>query len=227
MNYLAHGYDHLERPYFVAGTAVPDWLNVANRKSRAREKRARLWIEDSDQAVAEIAKGIVQHHHDDAWFHQTRAFVELSMEFSVQIRELLRACAANAPEGSVNPERGFRAGFLGHILVELLLDASLIEDQPKKLEQYYAAVESVDPSAVGSVVNKIATEPVPLLPSLIPRFCQERFLGDYLDDGRLLWRLNHVMKRVKLAALPDEFAEFFPAARRRVREHQAELLNRS
>ena len=32
MNYFAHALPFLDRPYFVAGTAVPDWLTVADRR---------------------------------------------------------------------------------------------------------------------------------------------------------------------------------------------------
>ena len=32
MNYFAHGVRFLEDPYFLAGTAVPDWLSVVDRR---------------------------------------------------------------------------------------------------------------------------------------------------------------------------------------------------
>ena len=40
MNYFAHGYAFLDDPYFLAGTAVPDWLSVIDRRMRARSKLA-------------------------------------------------------------------------------------------------------------------------------------------------------------------------------------------
>ena len=212
MNYFAHGRAYIDQPYFLAGTAVPDWLNVANRKAKARAKTASRFVEDVDPHVAGIAAGIVQHHHDDGWFHGTRAFVELSMSFAVEVRERL------------NRERGFRAGFLGHILVELLLDACLIEDDPELLDAYYASLDALDFQQVSHIVNRMTTQPVPLLEPLIPRFQQERFLYDYLDDRRLLWRMNHVMRRVKLSPLPDSLLSFFPEARRQVRARRDELL---
>jgi hypothetical protein len=63
-----------------------------------------------------------------------------------------------------------------------------------------------------------------LLRTLIPRFSAERFLYDYLDDGKLLTRLNHVMRRVGLPALPEALRELFPQARRAVQERRGELL---
>jgi hypothetical protein len=212
MNYFAHGRHYLDDPYFVAGTAVPDWLSVVNRRMRARSKLAAPHTSDEDPRVASIAKGIVQHHHDDHWFHQTRAFAELNLYFTKEIRDHLP------------PDDGFRPSFLGHILVEILLDATLIEDQPAMLDRYYAVMDSLDPCVVNRAVNRMATQATGMLAFFIPRFSAERFLYDYAEDAKLLFRLNNVMRRVRLPALPETLAEFFPEARRLVRQRSAELL---
>ncbi len=213
MNYFAHGRHFIDNPYFMAGTAVPDWLNVVNRRAKARSKTARTFVDDPDPAVAAVAAGIVQHHFDDAWFHQTRAFAELSLQFSLAIRSLLEA------------DTGFRPSFLGHILVELLLDAALVDEQPGMLDRYYQAIDQVDPVVVTRAVEAIATDSVASLAMLIPRFSTERFLYDYADDERLLFRLNNVMRRVRLPSLPEEITSLFPEARRSVRRRKAELLS--
>ncbi len=189
MNYFGHGYRYVDDPYFLAGTAVPDWLSVINRRVRARARLARPCTADADPAVAAVAAGVVRHHEDDAWFHRTRAFAELSLALTVEIRELLAG------------DPGFRPSFLGHILVEILLDAALIAQDITRLDRYYQALESVDPAAVSRAVHRMTTGPVPTLEEMIPRFCAERFLYDYLDDAKLLSRLNRVMERVKLAAV--------------------------
>ena len=49
-------------------------------------------------------------------FTHTRAFVETSLELSVQARNALSA---------VEVEAGMRPAFLGHLLTEVLLDAAL------------------------------------------------------------------------------------------------------
>ena len=212
MNYFAHGLHYLDRPYFLAGAAVPDWLNVVDRRVRVRSRHAREFTADADPCVAEIAQGIVQHHADDAWFHETRAFAELSLELSRRIRALL-------PD-----EDGLRPSFLGHILVELLLDAELIAAAPERLERYYEAMGEIDPQRVEWAVNRMAPRGPAELARWIPRFSAERFLSDYLEDATLCFRLNQVMRRVRLAALPDAFAEVLPDVRRLVRQRQVELL---
>ena len=212
MNYFAHGLQFVQEPYLLAGTAVPDWLNVVDRRVRVRSKAALPFVDDPDDRTAAVARGVVRHHEDDAWFHRTRAFAELSWNFTVVIRDAL------------SPDPGLRPSFLGHILVELLLDATLIAEQPSTLETYYEAIDNMDAQAVAVAVNRMANRPVDQLAWLIARFSQERFLYDYLDDARLLFRLNQVMRRAKLAALPDEFQNILPDARQAVTRRKDELL---
>jgi hypothetical protein len=227
MNYLAHGWRFSAEPYVLAGTAAPDWLSVIDRKIRLRSRTAAELINDADPILAALARGVVQHHADDAWFHATPAFNELSLSFAVEIRNRLPG------------DEGFRPSFLGHILVELLLDRTLAEDEPRRLDDYYAALSLLDLDVTEQAISRLATRRTSApagsdpeqartlalrLASLIPRFTAERFLYDYLDDGKLLTRLNHVMRRVGLPQLPPALVELIPSLRRRVRERMNELL---
>ena len=212
MNYLAHGWRFTDEPYILAGTAAPDWLSVIDRKIRLRSRTAAEFVADVDPILAAIARGVVQHHTDDAWFHALPAFNELSLAFAVEIRDALPG------------DEGFRPSFLGHILVELLLDSALAEDNPERLDAYYAALSALDPQAVEQAISRLATRPADRIASLIPRFANERFLYDYLDDSKLLIRLNHVMRRVGLPQLPSSLASLLPSLRSRVRDRMSELL---
>jgi hypothetical protein len=215
MNYFAHGRDSIDDPYFLAGTAVPDWLSVVDRKVRARGQRAAPLAADADPRVAAVARGIMRHHRDDAWFHETRAFGELCWRFTAAVRD------AVAPDDSLRPS------FLGHILVELLLDDVLIGREPERLVNYYRSMESIEPAVVEQTVNRISPRPTDSLARLIPLFCRERFLWDYAEDGKLMVRLNQVLRRVGLAPLPEEFRSILPDARRQVAERADELLTAS
>jgi hypothetical protein len=214
MNYLAHARLCTHDPYYLAGTAAPDWLSVIDRRMRLRSKTVAQHIDDADPVRAAFARGVMQHHADDDWFHQQRAFVELSLQFTLQIRDLLA------------PDDGFRPSFVGHILVELLLDACLDEDDPHLLPNYYAALAQLDPALVQQHINALATKSSDLIAAFLPRFSAERFLADYRDDTRLLHRLNQVMRRAKLPPLPESFLQILPAARRAVRSNIEQLLRR-
>ncbi len=212
MNYFAHGRRFVSRPYYLAGTAIPDWLSVVDRKVRVRSKSAAKFLDHPDPHVAALASGVVQHHRDDAWFHETTAFRELNWQFAVVLRNLLLET------------NGFRPSFVGHVLIEVLLDAALYADDITRLDQYYAALDQIDPLIVERAVNVMANRPNDQLAKFIPRFSEARFLYDYLDDGKLLGRLNMVMTRVRLPQLSDVVLEFLPDARRQVQLRKGELL---
>ena len=107
-------------------------------------------------------------------------------------------------------DEGFRPSFLGHILVEILLDAELIAERPERLDTYYQRMESLDPGVVCRAVGRMATRPAPQLEVFLPLFSAERFLYDYAEDDKLLGRLNRVLKRVGLPPLPESFRDFLP-----------------
>lgn len=212
MNYFAHGLNHLDRPYFLAGTAVPDWLSVSDRPVRLRPRLLEPWIDGSTELQSEVAAGAKQHLEDDQWFHATRGFVETTGEMTVLFRELLSG------------GDGFRSGFLGHIVSEMLLDSVLIETYPDRLQEYYAVLAGVTAAEVQAAVNRMAKVPAERLAWFIDLFVRERILDCYQDDVRLLRRLNQVQQRVKLASLPPETVSVLAAGRDLVRRRACELL---
>lgn len=212
MNYFAHGLSHLDRPYFLAGTAVPDWLSVSDRPVRLRPRLLDPWIDGSAELQSEVAAGAKRHLDDDQWFHATRGFVETTAEMTVLFRELLAG------------GDGFRCGFLGHIVTELLLDAVLIEAFPDRLRDYYDTLSAVEAVQIQTAVNRMAKRPAERLAGFIELFVRERILECYQDDRRLLRRLNQVQQRVKLAPLPPETVAVLATGRDLVRRRVCDLL---
>src|SRR5262249_33564211 len=125
---------------------------------------------------------------------------------------------------SLPADDGHRPAFLGHILTEILLDAMLIERYPQQLVAYYAALAQVDAAVIENSANRMARHATDRLKVFIPLFTRERFLPDYLDSKRLLYRLNQIMYRVRLNPLPSGFEASLDEARSIVRGHAAGLL---
>ena len=181
MNYFAHGRDEIDNPERLAGTALPDWLSAANRGARLR--RARL--DDSD-----LAAGVRRHIDDDRWFHASEAFLRTSAELTGMI-----ACE--------------RAWFWGHVLTEMLLDRFLIQRNPQRLDDYYAALDDLDLVAIEARVRPWLTRPAARLGEYVDAFLHHRFLYGYDDDNGLTQRLHGLGRRVGLdatgigAILPD------------------------
>jgi len=212
VNYFAHALPFLDRPHFLAGTAVPDWLAVADRPLRLRVQHAEACRNDSDPCTAEVAVGVLQHLRDDASFHGTKAFAETSLELTANVRDALGG------------ETGLRPTFLGHLLVELLLDAALIADAPDRLTEYYRVLDQLDAERIEAAVNRISPRHTSRLAPFIELFRRERVLWDYLEDDRMMMRLNQVLRRVRLDGLPDDFVAMLPAARELIADRKLDLL---
>jgi hypothetical protein len=212
VNYFAHALPFLSRPYFLAGTAVPDWLMAADRRLRLRAPNVEACRHDFDPCTAEVAAGVLQHFRDDTRFHATKAFAETSLEMTSLVRDALGGKA------------GFRLAFLGHLLVELMLDAVLISDAPDRLMDYYRILDRLIAEQIEAAVNRITPRRTSRLAPFIDLFRRERVLWDYLDNDRMMTRLNQVLQRVRLDGLPDDFVALLPVARKLVADRKLDLL---
>ena len=214
MNCFAHALPFLDDAYMAVGACIPDWLSALDRKCRAREKRATPFMGDEDPIISSLARGVVQHHQDDFWFHQTSAFTDLNMQFAIEVRELL------------NGESGFRPGLFGHVVIELMLDGYLQETFPGSLERFYDQVESVDSAQVQSVVNRFMAKQTDGLVRFIDKFKKARYIFDYVENDRLMYRVNRVLERVKLAPFENELDDWLPTARKLVYQRASQLLEK-
>lgn len=207
MNYLAHGYRFLDRPRFMAGTALPDWLGAADRRSRLRRNA----IQD---IPGDLAAGVRRHMDDDDWFHRTEAFQRSESDLTA----LVRAAHRDEPRQ--------RAWFFGHILVEMLLDAWLMQEQPALIDAYYDALGVIDAPALVEEATPWLSRPPERLAWFIDLFRETRFLEGYRTDAELLDRLNGVARRVGLPRLSPGTLSLLPEARRLVYDRAPALLGR-
>ena len=208
MNYFAHGIRFLDRPYFLAGTATPDWLSACDRKVKLRKSQVPTSIAElpsemlqqasSDQQRSEFDQflnGIHQHLDDDVWFHGTRTFSECNVELAVAFRKALK------------PDRNYRCHALGHIAIEMLIDRYLMELHPEQLDRYYQSLSGVNELVIQSLVNSVATRTTERLVTYLRCFRWSQFLKEYQHPVGIIMKLNGVMRRVKLPELPFDITE--------------------
>lgn len=212
MNFLSHAIPYLDCPAMAVATGIPDWLSVVDRKIRARSRQAKPFVDAADPELREIARGVIQHHEDDRWFHGTEAFVSTNLEFAIQLRDRLPGDA------------GFRPTFVGHILIEMLLDGIWIRSSPSLAARYYEAISEVGAETIQRCVNQLTGKPTSGLAPVIERFAEIRFLYDYLEPESLLFRLNQVMNRVGLEPLPSSLLGWLPEAEKLVESRRHQLL---
>lgn len=212
MNFLCHALPYLDQPVVAVCTGMPDFLSVIDRKIRARAKTTTPFLESKDPTTRDVAAGILAHIQDDRWFHGGETFVQMNLEFAVELRDRLPGDA------------GFRPTFVGHILIEMLLDANYLLETPELVASYYDLFAEVPIEDIERAVNEMTGKPSPQIGSTIERFAAIKFLYDYANDDTLMVRLNQVMNRVGLAPLPQAVARWLPQARQKVRANHHRLL---
>ena len=212
VNYLAHGRHVTGDPYVLAGTALPDWLGVADRRVRIPARKIEQWRDHPDPFMNAVARGVMRHHRDDDLFHHSIAFLGLCGEGR---RQLDKAW----PEA-----RHHVTALLAHISIELLLDAEIARRHSNLIDLYYAGMDEVDPARIQSVVATITGRQVDSLSRFIDIFRKERFLHDYGDDARLDFRLRQVFRRIGIGSFPNSVRELWPRLRQRTAEEFDRLL---
>ena len=165
-----------------------------------------------DTSATELRTGLEQHFHDDGWFHEAPAFLDVSAAIT---RDLRNACPRDPR---------FRAHFLGHVLTEVLLDSALLERDPSLGERYYDALAEVDASVVQAYAEAVTGAPLTRLDELVDRFRRERFVLGYVDDALVVHKIAQVARRVGLPPLPEEVATVIAASRNRGRSRLDALL---
>jgi hypothetical protein len=163
---------------------------------------------------AGIHEGLRHHFEDDAWFHATPAFHEVTSEIAARIRE-------RHPD---RPDRRMRASFYAHILLEMLLDAWLLETRPDAAEAFAVAVLSLDRETLVAEATAVAPRPVSGLPEIVERFEDPRTLAGYLDDREVVRRLGIMGSRVRQPDLPAGLESLVASARRLVAGRATDLL---
>lgn len=226
VNYFAHAYHHLDRPHFLAGLAIPDWLSAGDRGTRVRSRTILERRGSLPGRQQEIADGILRHLDDDRWFHSSAAFVTTTSDIGRAFARVLPPAedrpASTDPMTSASDR--WHCGFLGHLVLELLIDGELSRNNELLLQRYYEQMAKVDMAEVAQTVASVANRPSSVVGSFMAMFLQERFLEDYADDDRLLRRINQVLRRVSLTPLPEEALTAIAHSRGLVRTRLPHLL---
>ncbi|MEM6980122.1 MAG: hypothetical protein AAF539_10700, partial [Planctomycetota bacterium] len=201
MNFLCHALPYFDAPTKSVCTGVPDWLSVVDRRIRARRKSAQNVLPSDDPTLDAVARGVLAHLDDDRWFHGSEAFTRLNLQFAIDLRDRLPNDA------------GFRPTFVGHILVEMLLDAAYLQHDRNWVDQYYGLIRGCDAAGIEAAVNLITGKPSDRIAEVIDRFANLGFLYDYATDAGLWFRVNQVLQRVRLPEIPlSNVADWLPTA---------------
>lgn len=205
MNYLAHALAFLDNDdtdghggFRIAGTSLPDWLRIVDKRARLRPDVLHAVVVDDDARFAALRDGARRHHDDDLRFHADDAFDAVASSVAARLRAL---------------DPGLRASTLGHVLVEMLVDAALMRQRPGLIERYYDVLDEVDEARVAAFARRATQRPLEHAEYLIDRFRRTRFLLAYGDDDGVLDCLVGVCRRAGLQPPPPSSRAVISSAR--------------
>lgn len=186
MNYLAHAWvlpPEPASPSLVLGALLPDLARALDRRAPRLERSAADRLEA--WGARDLARGVRAHQAADAAFHALADFREGCRELS-PATEAVRAAGGRA--------RGF---FLTHVLLEMLLDASLLERDPGLLGRVRNALTGEPVREAARALEAAGFEAAAGLPDLAARFRDAGFFEDYASDRGVARRLAQVLGRAR------------------------------
>ncbi len=196
MNFLSH-YRHelpCEDPYFAAGLMLPDILsNYSHRAKKAIKLHPWRLAEPDSEAGRRLAKGVRQHYAVDEAFHPS--------DFFVQNTHFIRGLMADYPFDCF-PRRAYA---IEHILLEIILDRTILRSDPDICDQLYDLLDTVEEAEIAGLLevnghnghSKGAA-------SHFDRFRMQRFIYDYTIDYRLVELVGQINRRLGNPPLTDK-----------------------
>lgn len=207
MNFLSHAVvlGAETRSLAYVGAALPDLWPHMSARPLPKLVLDRLRVGDDPDRHA-LAHGIAHHMQADAAFHRHPSFLE---RVSV---------AAARIEGYLAEPRW--SALVAHVLVEMLLDRWLIEGEAGLVDRYYGhfvAPTRARAAELASAGDAARGE----LAGMLERFVSLRFLADYLDFERLVWRLSRALGRADHAILAEDRLDALAIEARRLHRELA------
>ncbi len=181
MNYLTHFLiDHKkDNPNYNFGLALPDLVNISKRGWRAESQLFPV----ENENVNQIWEGYQQHFAADAQFHNSELFVK----HSKRLRKEFEVHGLNQP--------GIRLFFVGHVLLEMLLDRHIIKTRREIADQFYEQLNLVNESDIESFFEFTGDKIPYSFLEFFGKFKNSRYLYSYAEDNGMFFALNRLLRR--------------------------------
>ena len=191
MNFLSHGLlvRRTGSSHVLVGSALPDLAPLADRRLRLTDRRLR---DLEELGATELVAGCRNHRAVDRAFHHGEPF----------------HTARKAVEALLDVDDGPRApiplGMLAHMLVEVGVDAELLQRYPTfARETYPHAFDTYDWPALMQLLRTVCDHPTTALEDLVSRFDSGAFLLSYDTDEGVIDRMAGMAMRLGRGPMDD------------------------
>ena len=214
MNTLSHyllDKDH-PSPYYILGVIMPDMVTHFNRHLR-RAVFSNQELDDINQLM--ILNGIKRHYQVDALFHRSAFF----NRYSNFIKELILS--------SDLPSFHYRAFFLSHVLLEMLLDRLLIKQYSDLAVKLYSTIKSINLKTVSSYLIRIGKPDFQTeFFDTFTGFIKRQYLFYYTDNEKFIRALVWMYKKANpVTPAPEEVQQLSKLINKIELDHKNEMLD--
>lgn len=190
MNFISHFYldRDVQNSLFIVGSVTPDLMSIYNSGLRIKKSHLNRFQSNLHPEVPEsFVKGLARHFFVDRVFHS-------SEHFSAETKLISNDLAERFPQYDIQ-----RKFFIGHILLELVLDKILIDSNPGLLEDFYAHFSQADEYIrIQNATAEVSGHDLPKYTSFLKKFYDHKYLRQYKRYEHIAFVLNQILRRVKI-----------------------------
>jgi hypothetical protein len=193
MNFISHFYidRDVQNSLFIVGSITPDLMSIYNSSLRIKKSHLNRFQSNLHPDVPQsFVDGLARHFFVDRVFHS-------SVHFQAETQRISRELAQRFPQYDIQ-----RKFFIGHILLELLLDKILIDSNPDLLEDFYAHFSQAEEyPLIQNATAEISGHDLPKYTSFLKKFHDHKYLRQYQKYEHISFVLNHILRRVKITKI--------------------------
>lgn len=178
MNFLSHyTVHHNSEPVFNFGLLFPDFLGIISRGYKLKQFK-----KDFGSKNTHFLNGIAHHELADALWHESIFF----REKCAGIKKILNDF------GFV--DKPFRPFFMSHVMLEILLDRTIVLKEERLTDDMYTSLEAVEKELIENI-NEIhpATRE---FGRFFANFRSNRYVFSYGSNEMFIYALNRLFSRV-------------------------------
>lgn len=190
MNFISHFYldRDVQNSLFIAGSITPDLMSIYNSGLRIKNSHLKRFHSNLHPDVPEsFVRGLARHFFVDRIFHS-------SVHFTAETQRISRELAERFPQYDIQ-----RKFFIGHILLELLLDKILIDSHPDLLNEFYAHFSRPEEYLLmQNATAEVSGHDLPKYTSFLKKFYDHKYLRQYQRYEHIVFVLNQILRRVRI-----------------------------
>ncbi|MFY0672839.1 MAG: hypothetical protein JXQ87_05520 [Bacteroidia bacterium] len=191
MNFISHFYCHggLSNE-FNFGLLFPDFLGIVDRRYKLNQ-----FLSDYSGGNSEFVLGVKHHQLADELWHYGDYFNQKTEAIKnvLKIHNMV--------------DRPFRPFFMTHVMLELLLDRTIVRQEQEVAISLYESLEKIESKFLDELFNDRVLSS--RFRGFFENFTENRYTLSYAYNEKFIYALNRLFERVKHPAIELQETDSF------------------